>query len=144
MSFNITSASARVWVVVPALYPAGFEVNDFGADQMINIQPLDTKEDRMSADGKYHAGIIYNPQEMDFTLQPTSDAADKFGRLHAFERAAVAPFQLNMTIEYPATGKKYNCVNGILYSFHVLSPAERILGERQVTLRFENITESPL
>ncbi|HHC5472484.1 TPA: hypothetical protein ACOSR7_000937 [Escherichia coli] len=74
MPIDITSANSKLRIVVPAYYPGGFDVDDYAADNMFETGALQNKEDMMSADGKYHAGFIFNPTEFTINLMPTSNA----------------------------------------------------------------------
>ena len=67
MPIDITSANSKLRIVVPAYYPGGFDVDDYAADNMFETGALQNKEDMMSADGKYHAGFIFNPTEFTST-----------------------------------------------------------------------------
>ena len=68
MPIDITSANSKLRIVVPSYYPGGFDVDDYAADNMFETGALQNKETQMSADGKFHAGFVFNPTE--FTITP--------------------------------------------------------------------------
>lgn len=74
MPIDITSANSKLRIVVPSFYPGGFDVDDYAADNMFETGALQNKETVMSSDGKFHAGIVFNPTEFTITLMPTSNA----------------------------------------------------------------------
>ncbi len=144
MAIDITSANSALRIVVPAFYPGGFDVDDYATDQMFETAPLQNKEDMMSADGKYHAGFIFNPTELTVTLMPTSNAIGLIEDWATAERTAISAFACNAVLTVPALGKKYNMVNGVLYSVAPVPPGRRVLQPRPVVFHFESITPSAI
>ena len=112
MPIDITSANSKLRIVVPAYYPGGFDVDDYAADNMFETGALQNKEDMMSADGKYHAGFIFNPTEFTINLMATSNASSLIDDWIAAERTAISAFACNATLTVPALGAKWNFVNG--------------------------------
>lgn len=143
MLIDITSATSKLHIVVPALYPGGFNVDDFAADDMFETGALQEKEDMMSADGKYHAGVIFNPTEFTVNLMPTSAAAGIIDDWRAAERTAIAVFGCNATLTVPALRVKFNFVNGVLYTWTPAPPHKRVLQPRPAIFHFETCTKSP-
>ncbi|WP_245677545.1 phage tail fiber protein [Candidatus Arsenophonus triatominarum] len=92
MAIDITSANASVHIIVPAYYPAGFYAEDYAADSMFETAALQNAEDVMSADGKYHAGFIFNPVEFTLNLLASSATGVHIDDWYAAERAAIAKF----------------------------------------------------
>jgi len=144
MPLDITSANSKLRIVVPAFYPGGFDVDDYSADNMFETGALQNKEDMMSADGKYHAGFIFNPAEFTINLMPTSSSISMMEDWTAAERAAVSAFACNAVLTIPAIGRKYNMVNGVLYSLPPLPPGRRVLQARPAVFHFETITGSAI
>lgn len=139
---DITSANSKLHIVVPAFYPGGFDVDDYSADNMFETAGLQLKEDAMSADGKYHAGFIFNPVEFTINLMPTSAAGDRLDNWLAAERAAISAFSCNATLIVPALKKKWNFTNGFLYTWNPTPPGRRILQPRSAVFHFEIVTPS--
>ncbi|HFO4594254.1 TPA: hypothetical protein ACHLAF_003608 [Escherichia coli] len=115
MPIDITSANSKLRIVVPAYYPGGFDVDDYAADNMFETGALQNKEDMMSADGKYHAGFIFNPTEFTINLMPTSNAGSLIDDWYAAERTAISAFQCNAVLTVPALGAVEFCERGSLY-----------------------------
>lgn len=139
---NITSANSTLRLVCPAMYPSGFDFDDFAADRMFETAALQIKEDMMSADGKYHAGIVFNPVEFTVSLSPTSQAGDKLDTIFNAEQAAMSAFSLNITLTVPALDATWNFVNGVLYSWNPNPSGARVLQPRQAVFHFERVTRS--
>ena len=98
MPIDITSANSKLRIVVPSYYPGGFDVDDYAADNMFETGALQNKETQMSADGKFHAGFVFNPTEFTITLMPTSNAGSLIDDWLAAERTAIASFACNATL----------------------------------------------
>lgn len=142
MPINITSANSKLRIVVPALFPAGFDVDDYSADSMFETAALQNKEDMMSADGKYHAGFIFNPVEFTINVMATSQAGVNFDQLYAAERTAITALAVNATLSVPSLDAKWNFVNGVLYTWNPTPPGRRILQPRAAVFHFESVTRS--
>jgi hypothetical protein len=109
---------------------------------MFETGSLQNKEDMMSADGKYHAGFIFNPVEFTINLMATSQAGLNLDQLYAAERTAVTAFAVNATLSVPSLDAKWNFVNGVLYSWNPTPPGRRILQPRAAVFHFESVTRS--
>ncbi|EAM8301880.1 hypothetical protein FYP34_04155 [Salmonella enterica] len=144
MPLDITSANSKLRIVVPAYYPGGFDVDDYAADNMFETGALQNAEEQMSADGKYHAGFVFNPTEFTINLMPTSNAGSLVDDWLAAERTAIAKFQCNATLTVPALGAKWNFVNGVLYTWTPTPPGRRVLQPRPAVFHFETVTRSAI
>lgn len=141
---HITSANSKLRIIVPAYYPAGFDVDDYGADTMYDIQAVTNKETRMSADGKFHAGFTYASVPLTITLQPTSKAGELLDEMVSAERTAATVFQVNATLIVPALSRKYTFTNGVIISSTPVAPGRRTIQERPFAFEFENVVSSPI
>lgn len=144
MPIDITSANSKLRIIVPAYYPGGFDVDDYATDNMFETGALQNKEDAMSADGKYHAGFIFNPTEFTVNLMPTSTASSLIDDWYAAERASITTFQCNAVLAVPALGAKWNFVNGVIYSWTPVPPGRRILQPRPAVFHFESAVRSAI
>lgn len=144
MAIDITSANSTLNCVVPAYYPGGFYFEDYATDNMFETGALQNTEDMMSADGKYHAGYIFNPVEQTITLMASSSSGGLLDNWQAAERAAIAKFPCNMVLTVPALGAKWNFVNGVLYTWTPTPPARRVLQPRPAVFHFESVTRSAI
>lgn len=144
MPIDITSANSKLRIVVPAYYPGGFDVDDYAADNMFETGALQNKEDMMSADGKYHAGFIFNPTEFTINLMATSNAGDRLDDWMSAERTAISAFACNAVLTVPALGAKWNFVNGVLYTWTPTPPGRRVLQPRPAVFHFESVTRSAI
>lgn len=144
MPIDITSANSKLRIVVPAYYPGGFDVDDYAADNMFETGALQNKEDMMSADGKYHAGFVFNPTEFTINLMATSNASSLIDDWIAAERTAISAFACNATLTVSALGAKWNFVNGVLYTWTPIPPGRRVLQPRPAVFHFETVTRSAI
>ncbi|EAA8256850.1 hypothetical protein AH633_002511 [Salmonella enterica subsp. enterica] len=141
---DITSANSKLRIVVPAYYPGGFDVDDYAADNMFETGALQNAEDMMSADGKYHAGFVFNPTEFTINLMATSNAGSLIDDWVSAERTAIGKFTCNAVLTVPALGAKWNFVNGIIFTWTQLPPGRRVLQPRPALFRFESVTRSAI
>lgn len=139
---NITSANSKLRIIVPSYFPGGFDVDDYATDRMFETAALQNKEDQMSADGKYHAGVIFNPTEFTVNVMATATAGQRFDEWFAAERAAVSVFECNATLSVPSLDAKWNFVNGVLYTWTPTPAGARVLQPRAAVFHFESVTRS--
>ena len=144
MPIDITSANSKLRIVVPSYYPGGFDVDDYAADNMFETGALQNKETQMSADGKFHAGFVFNPTEFTITLMPTSNAGSLIDDWLAAERTAISSFACNATLTVPALGAKWNFVNGVLVTWTPTPPGRRVLQARPAVFQFASATRSAI
>ncbi len=140
MPIDITSANSKLRIVVPQLFPGGFDVDDYAVDAMWSTEAVQNAEDAMSADGKYHAGYVFNPVPFTINLMPTSNAGRLIDQLWSAERTAIAKFQVNAYLTIPSLDADYQMVNGIVYSWNPMPDGARVLRPRAAQFRFENTT----
>ncbi|HDM9013965.1 TPA: hypothetical protein SCM97_002838 [Yersinia enterocolitica] len=141
---DITSANSKMRCVVPAFYPGGFDFDDYSTDNMFDIGALTNTEDQMSADGKYHAGYIFNPTEQTITLMPTSNAGFLIDDWWSAERTAISKFSCNIVLTVPALGRKWQFVNGVIHTWTPTPPGRRVLQARPAVFHFESVTPSQI
>ncbi|ELF8482779.1 hypothetical protein RA656_000085 [Salmonella enterica] len=141
---DITSANSKLRIVVPAYYPGGFDVDDYATNNMFETGALQNAEDMMSADGKYHAGFVFNPTEFTINLMATSNAGSLIDDWVSAERTAIGKFTCNAVLTVPALGAKWNFVNGIIFTWTQLPPGRRVLQPRPALFRFESVTRSAI
>ncbi|HDY4931529.1 TPA: hypothetical protein RPG34_003361 [Yersinia enterocolitica] len=142
MAIDITSANSKLRIIVPSFYPGGFDVDDYAAEDMWNTDALQNTEEMLSADGKYHAGFVFDTTKLNLMLMPTSQAGYLIGDWAAAERTAVTKFACNAVLTIPALGLKYNFVNGVLFTWTPTPPGKRVLQPRPAIFHFESITPS--
>lgn len=144
MAYNITSANASLRIIVPAIYPGGFTVEDYAADDMFETASMDNAEDMMSADGKYHAGFVFNTVNLTINIMANSSTGDRLDNWWSTERTTLTKFDCNAVLSIPALQTKFNFVNGVLFTWNPIPPAKRILQPRQAIFHFETVTRGAI
>ena len=141
---NISSANAALTCIVPNFYPQGFEVDDYAANDMFNTDGITNAELVMGADGKLHAGQIFNLFPFSITLSPTSAAGFKIEDWFTYELTTGAKMECNMVLILASIKRKYNLIDGVLVSFSQLPSGARILQPRTASFAFRSIVGSAL
>ena len=139
---DITSANSSLRCVVPGLFPGGFTFEDYSADSMFTVAPVTNKETLMSADGKYHAGRIFNEKEFTVNLSPTSPTLAYLDQWDSYEDVGLVCLPCNMTLTIPALDSTWNLVNGVLFTWAPAPSAGRVLQPRQAVFHFESIRKA--
>lgn len=141
---SITSANSQMRIVVPRFFPGGFSVQDYSADDMFSTDAVTNVETRMSADGRFHAGFIYQPIPININLQPTSPSGKYIDNWFMQQRAIQDTLECNISLIIPAIKTKYDLVNGYIVSWNIIPPGGSTLQVRTLSLLFENVSPSPL
>lgn len=139
---DITSANSTLRIIVPAIFPGGFDVNDYSADRMFETAALQNKETVMGADGKFHAGKIFNPAELTLSLMPTSTTGQYLDQWFAAENASLSSYECNATLVIPSMDATYNFVSGVLYTWNPTPGAGRVMQARSAVFQFQSVTRS--
>jgi len=139
---NISSANSALRCVVPNLYPQGFEIDDFSADEMFNTDVVSNAEVVMGADGILHAGQIFNLVPFSINIMPSSQAGFYIEDWFNYETSTGVKLPCNLVLVLDSIGRKYNYVDGVLMSFPLAPPAGRILQPRTAIFNFRSVIGS--
>lgn len=142
MSGIITAADVAWSMTVNNLYPSGFTMSGFTADNIFDVNSLELAETIMGVDGTLSAGAILNPLDQTVHLMPDSPAYSKFQTWATTSRTSIAVYKCNATIVFPTHGKKYVCTNGVLVNCQTMASAGRVVSPITALIRWESITPS--
>lgn len=139
---NITSADAIVELVVAELYPSGFNLEQFEAQNIFEMGDTDAAETQRTADGKLLAGFIYGDLPWTFHLAASSPSIQYFDTWLTTQMTARTILRCNGTVILPSLGKKYTMTNGVLQRAKRMPSAGRVLQPVTGVIQWETITPS--
>ncbi|HHS9880595.1 TPA: phage tail fiber protein [Klebsiella aerogenes] len=137
---NITSADAVITLTIPNLYPSGFELEEFEAQNIFDMSDSDMAEKVRTADGKLLAGYVFGDLQWTFHLSPSSDSINYVNTWANTEKAAKTKFRCFGTIILPSLGMKYTMNNGVLMRWRWIPSAGRVMQPIPGMIEWESIT----
>lgn len=136
---NITSANSSLRFITP-IFPGGFTVEDYSVDAMFQAAPVTNKEVNIGADGKMHAGYVFNTKEFTINLSATSPTIGYLDQIWTYENTGILVLPINGVLSIPALDGSWNLVNGVISTWAAAPSAGKVLQPRQAVFTFENIT----
>ncbi|WP_313687902.1 phage tail fiber protein [Pantoea sp.] len=139
-SQTITSADCTINLTVTNLYPSGFAMQEFEAQNIFDMGDTEVAETLRTADGKLVGGFVFGDLPWTFHLMPSSPTRAYLDTWFLTQRTSLAIFRCNGVIILPSLGKKYTLTNGILKNWKVMPSAARVLQPMAGLIEWESIT----
>lgn len=139
MSREITSADVAATMTIDPLYPAGFSLQQFSADQGIVADVVQEVETRMSLDGYLSAGYTPSPKVVNITFEPNSPCVPYLSAAMDYQRANNQPCEFSLTVYIRATGVTKYFNHGFLQSGTPMSGVGKTLQPMTFALVFESV-----
>lgn len=139
MANSLTSADCIINLTVTNLYPSGFKLEQFEAQNIFDQADTALAETVRSADGKLTGGFVFGDLPWTFHLLPDSPSRGKIDTWYQTQRTSKALFRCNGTIYLPSLGRKYTLTNGIFKSWKAIPSAARILQPMAGLIEWEDI-----
>ncbi|ENQ6475110.1 hypothetical protein ACEPND_002054 [Klebsiella pneumoniae] len=137
---NITAADAIIELAIAELYPTGFNLEQFEAQNIFDMGDTDQAEYQWTADGRLLAGFVYGEMPWTFHLAASSPSLKYFDGWVTAQRTARSIFRVNGTVILPSLGKKYIMTNGVLQRAPRMPSAGRTMQAVRGVIQWENIT----
>ncbi|MXF49859.1 hypothetical protein GR294_25605 [Raoultella sp. Lac2] len=137
---NITSADAVITLVVAEIFPSGFNLEQFEAQNIFDMGDTDMAEYQRTADGKLMGGFVYGDLPWTFHLAASSPSISYIDTWQNTQMTAKSVLRVNGTVILPSLGKKYVMTNGILQRARRMPSAGRVLQPVTGLIQWETVT----
>ncbi len=137
---NITSADAVITLVVAEIFPSGFNLEQFEAQNIFDMGDTDMAEYQRTADGKLLGGFVYGDLPWTFHLAASSPSISYIDTWQNTQMTAKSVLRVNGTVILPSLGKKYVMTNGILQRARRMPSAGRVLQPVTGLIQWETVT----
>jgi hypothetical protein len=137
--FEITSADVAAVMTIEDLYPSGFTLEQFGADQGIMGEPVQEVESHMTLDGKLVAGFTPTPQPITITFEATSPVIPYLRQLQQAQRSQKRVYRVGLNVRVRATGNRHAFINGVLTNSPSMASVGKTLQPLTYTFTFERV-----
>lgn len=140
---TLTVANAVITLTIPGVYDTPQQLQGFSADNIYDVDQIDSVETLFGVDGKLSGGFVFNPVNQTFTLQADSASCDLFDTWRNAQAAAIEAFACNGQTTLKGLGKTFTMTNGYLVAASPLPRAARIAQPRQFTIRWQRVQGAP-
>ena len=137
---NITAADAIIELVIPELYPSGFNLEQFEAQNIFEMGDTDMAEYQRTADGKLLAGFVYGDFPWTFHLAPSSPSIKYINAWQTTQITTRSVLRAYGTVILPSLGEKYTMTNGVLQRARRMPSAGRVLQPVTGLIQWETVT----
>jgi hypothetical protein len=135
---DITSADATIILTVAEIFPAGFPLEKFSADQSITAEEETFAETRMGVDGHMAAGWLPTIKAVTIMLEADSISVIAMNQIVTAQQSLRRTLRLHMLVTIPAQGRAYFYTNGILKSGIVVPNLKSVQEPLTYKFDFEN------
>lgn len=142
MANTITSADINAHITVDALYPMGFVLEGFSADNIFEMDNLELAQAIRGADGKLSAGFVFGTQHQTFHIMPDSPVYKKIQTWATTSVTSKGVYRCNLTAVFKTNGTKFVCTNGVLLNAGNVANAARMLQPITFQIAWETVTPS--
>jgi hypothetical protein len=141
---TITSANAVFMLGFTGIYPVAQQLQSFMADAAFAADAVDVAENVLGVDGIMTSGWIPRIYAQTISLQAGSPSEIIFETVQEAQDTAQEIFQAFGTIQFPATGRKYTLINGVLTRFAPFPESRKVLQGRVFTMTWNNISPAAM
>lgn len=139
---DITAANAILMMSVPGLFPVPQQIQGFAADDVYDLDEIESVETLMGVDGKLSGGFVWVKQPQTIMLQADSDSNEFFDTWQTNQIAGLRTYVANGVLTIPNLGLKFIQTVGYL-STYKLPGAKRIMQPRRFRLTWQQVVPAP-
>jgi len=140
---SISSANTIFVITIANLYPTPVQLQNYAADDILDIDALKSAETMMGVDGILSGGFVNVPWVQKVHLMGSSNSNLVFETWWASSLAAQDVYVASGTITYPSIKKVYTLTTGFLTSYKPLSAAKKLLQPREYEITWQIGAVSP-
>lgn len=144
MSGTLTAANSVIVLSIAGVFQQGVQLQGYAADDVYDIEDIDTAETSMGVDGLLSGGLIYTEIPWTIHLQANSPSNDVFDQWYAYQKAIGDITTASMQIVLPGLGYKWVYSNGILKKYPPAPSVKKIAQPRKYTIAWNTIGASPV
>lgn len=141
---DITSANATAIMTVDMLYPAGFQLQMFGADAAINQDTVQVADTRMGVDGFMVAGFTPSIKAVTITLEAASPTFSYMMNIKRAMESTRRPYQCTLVCTVPSIFRIFTWTGGVLREGSAFPNMAQMLEPTTWTFHFENMKTAGL
>lgn len=140
---TLTAANSVILLSIPGLFNTPVQLQGYAADDVFDIEQLDTAETMMGVDGKLSAGWVPKEIKQSFTLQADSDSVAFFEQWYQAQQRVREVYAASGSTALPSVGRKYNMRKGFLTGYSAAPNGKKVLQPRKFVVTWEALVSAP-
>ena len=139
---DITAANAVLTLSQATLFPVPQRIQGFQADDVYDLDEIESVETLMGVDGVLSGGFVWKPQLQSIMLQSDSPSCAFFDAIEATQIATQSTYTLDGVLTLPAIGLKFIQTTGYLTGYK-LPGAKKLIQPRRFRITWNLVVPAP-
>jgi hypothetical protein len=140
---SITGANAVIMLTLPGVFNSPFQLQEFAADNVFGVEPIESAETAMGVDGNLTGGFVNVPTRQTFYLMGDSPSNFFFEQWHENQKALQDTLICSGVVILRSLGKKYSMVKGFLTQYQPISDVQKLVRERRHIITWQSSIPNP-
>jgi hypothetical protein len=140
MAKSITASNALFFLTIPGVFFTPQQLQGFAADDVFEMEGIQTSEVLMGIDGVLSAGFVFVAVPQSINLQADSNSVLVFDAWYAAEQAAGEKIRASGFVEFPALRRKWAMSGGVLTNYKPMPGAGKTLRPMKNEVTWERVS----
>ena len=140
---SLTAANAVIVLTISGLIDTPFQLQQFAADDVTDLDSVQRGEFLMGVDGHLTGGYVNVMYPQRVVLMADSPSISIFETWSANQNADTDLFWADGTITLPAVNKKYQLTRGGLRDYKPVPDVKKIIQPQAFTILWESVSPAP-
>ena len=137
---TLTSANAILLIGIGSIFPTPQQIQGFAADDVTDVQPLDSAEAVMGVDGILSAGFVFVPIKQGISLQADSLSNFLFDQWYNSQQQLKDLFFATGILILPGLQTKWYFTQGALTGYKPIGDVKRIVQPRKYEITWQSMS----
>jgi hypothetical protein len=136
---TLTTVNAVLMLAVNNIFPVPQQLQGFAADDVTDVEGIETSEAVMGVDGILSAGFVYVPVRQNITLQADSASNALFDLWYTTQRQVQDLFFASGIIVLPGLGTQWVMNKGTLTQYKPVPDVKKISQPRKFQITWQSV-----
>jgi hypothetical protein len=138
----LTGADVILTLTIANVFNTPQQLQGFAADDVYEMDELDSVETLMGVDGVLSGGFVWKYQQQTYMLQADSDSNDIFDLWYSQQVADLTTYVAQGIAILPAIGKKFIMTNGYLRGYKPPG-VKKLIQPRRYRIEWNKVLPAP-
>lgn len=139
---TLTAANAILLIGVGSIFPVPQQMQGFAADDVTDVEPLNSAEAVMGVDGILSGGFVFVPIKQGITLQADSPSNNFYDIWYQTQQQLKDLFFATGILVLPGLQTKYYFTQGILTGYKPVGDVKKIINPRKYEITWQSMSPS--
>ena len=141
---TLSAANAVITLSQATLFPNGVQLQQFGPDDVTDMETAKILEHSMGVDGVLSFGFVWAERMQEITLQGNSPSNAFFDSINTQQEAVQDAYPLNGVVILNAIGLQFNLINGGLEHYKPMPQVQKIIRPRKYRIVWNRVVPQPV